>query len=169
MDTAITSLLERYRSKATTPREVIFELRNRAEAEKDYNAWIYLLNENELDRFLASLEGKGMDTLPLYGIPFAVKDNIDLAGIPTTAGCPDFEYVPDKSAFVVEILIEAGAIPLGKTNLDQFATGLVGTRPEPAVSVPSAKLTKPKAVAMAEPELLPPLMYSLLNTFLPCP
>jgi allophanate hydrolase len=66
--------------------------------------------------------------LPLYGIPFAIKDNIDLAGIPTTAGCPEYAYTPSESAFVVQKLIDAGAIPVGKTNLDQFATGLVGTR-----------------------------------------
>jgi allophanate hydrolase len=61
-------------------------------------------------------------------VPFAIKDNIDLAGVPTTAACPDFAYTPTKNAFVVEQLIKAGAIPLGKTNLDQFATGLVGMR-----------------------------------------
>ena len=66
--------------------------------------------------------------LPLYGIPFAIKDNIDLAGIPTTAACAEFAYTPAHSAFVVERLIAAGAVPVGKTNLDQFATGLVGTR-----------------------------------------
>ena len=68
------------------------------------------------------------ESLPLAGVPFAIKDNIDLAGIPTTAACPDFAYEPDTSAQVVERLIAAGAIPLGKTNLDQFATGLNGTR-----------------------------------------
>jgi allophanate hydrolase len=66
--------------------------------------------------------------LPLFGIPFAVKDNIDVAGIPTSAGCPEFAYVPERSATVVERLQAAGAIVIGKTNLDQFATGLVGTR-----------------------------------------
>lgn len=66
--------------------------------------------------------------LPLFGIPFAVKDNIDVAGVPTTAACPDFAYLPQRSATVVERLIAAGAIPVGKTNLDQFATGLNGTR-----------------------------------------
>jgi allophanate hydrolase len=65
---------------------------------------------------------------PLAGMTFAIKDNIDLAGVPTTAGCPAFAYQPERSAFVVERLIKAGAIPIGKTNLDQFATGLVGTR-----------------------------------------
>ena len=69
-----------------------------------------------------------MAALPLYGIPFAIKDNIDLAGVPTTAACPAFAYMPQRSATVVQRLIDAGAIPIGKTNLDQFATGLNGTR-----------------------------------------
>jgi allophanate hydrolase len=68
------------------------------------------------------------ETLRLAGVPFAIKDNIDLAGLPTTAACPQFAYRPERSAFVVERLIAAGAIPVGKTNLDQFATGLNGTR-----------------------------------------
>ena len=66
--------------------------------------------------------------LPLFGIPFAVKDNIDVAGMPTTAACPAFSYTPARSAAVVERLVAAGAVLVGKTNLDQFATGLVGTR-----------------------------------------
>lgn len=67
-------------------------------------------------------------SLPLFGVAFAVKDNIDVAGLPTTAACPAFAYMPARSAAVVERLEAAGAIPVGKTNLDQFATGLVGTR-----------------------------------------
>ena len=65
---------------------------------------------------------------PLWGIPFAVKDNIDVAGMPTTAACPDYAYLPDKDATVVALLKAAGALVVGKTNLDQFATGLVGVR-----------------------------------------
>ncbi|MGA0370110.1 MAG: allophanate hydrolase, partial [Kiritimatiellia bacterium] len=65
---------------------------------------------------------------PLSGMPFAVKDNIDVAGMPTTAACPDYRYLPAENATVVQRLIDAGAVPMGKTNLDQFATGLVGTR-----------------------------------------
>ncbi len=68
------------------------------------------------------------DALPLWGIPFVVKDNIDVAGLPTTAGCPDFAYDPERDATVVARLVAAGALLLGKTNLDQFATGLNGTR-----------------------------------------
>jgi len=65
---------------------------------------------------------------PLGGVPFVVKDNIDVAGVPTTAGCPAYSYTPGESATVVQRLVAAGAIPVAKTNLDQFATGLVGTR-----------------------------------------
>ncbi len=79
-------------------------------------------------RYVSALQGRSPDQLPLYGIPFVIKDNIDLAGVPTTAGCPAYSYRPERSASVVQKLIDAGAIPLGKTNLDQFATGLVGTR-----------------------------------------
>ena len=65
---------------------------------------------------------------PLWGVPFAVKDNIDVAGMPTTAACPDYAYTPERSATAVGRLLAAGGIMLGKTNLDQFATGLVGMR-----------------------------------------
>ncbi len=74
------------------------------------------------------LEASGSAGKSLYGVPFVVKDNIDVAGLPTTAACPAFAYRPDRSAFVVERLERAGAIVIGKTNLDQFATGLVGVR-----------------------------------------
>jgi allophanate hydrolase len=93
-------------------------------------AWIARFSEEtvlaaaaEVDRRLAAGEA-----LPLAGLTFAVKDNIDLAGLPTTAACPAFAYAPGRSATVVERLQAAGAVAVGKTNLDQFATGLVGTR-----------------------------------------
>jgi allophanate hydrolase len=86
--------------------------------------WIHVIPEQETIARAEALD----PGLPLYGTTFAIKDNIDLAGVPTTAACPDYVYVPEKSATVVEKLIAAGAIPIGKTNLDQFATGLVGTR-----------------------------------------
>ncbi len=86
--------------------------------------WIHVIPEEETIARAEALD----PTLPLYGMTFAIKDNIDLAGVPTTAGCPDYAYVPEQSATVVERLMAAGAIPIGKTNLDQFATGLVGTR-----------------------------------------
>lgn len=93
--------------------------------------WISRASREAVFERAGSLDATPVESraaLPLFGIPFAVKDNIDVAGLPTTAGCPGFAYTPDRSATVVERLERAGAILLGKTNLDQFATGLVGTR-----------------------------------------
>src|SRR5690606_16165867 len=89
---------------------------------------VTVLDDEALAPLLTRLAGHSPDTLPLYGGPFAIKDNIDLAGVPTTAGCEAFASTPGTSATVVARLIQAGAVPLGKTTLDQFATGLVGTR-----------------------------------------
>lgn len=93
-----------------------------------HHAWIARVADDRLMTMAAALDAQSPDALPLYGVPFAIKDNIDLEGVPTTAGCPEYTYVPERSAAVVERLIAAGALPLGKTNLDQFATGLNGTR-----------------------------------------
>ena len=123
----IDTLLEQYRSGATNPREVCARALAKARA-ADPAIWIHLLDEQALEPYLVALDSSSPAELPLYGIPFAIKDNIDLAGVPTTAACPDFASVPEKSATVVQNLIDAGAIPIGKTNLDQFATGLVGVR-----------------------------------------
>lgn len=113
---------------AGTPvRAVIGEAMRRC-AGDGLNAFIHRLTGDEIEPYLAQLEAMEPANLPLYGVPFAIKDNIDLAQIPTTAGCPEFAYTPGESAFLVQQLIAAGAVPLGKTNLDQFATGLNGTR-----------------------------------------
>jgi allophanate hydrolase len=118
-----------YRAGSTTPRQLLLSLREKAAAlNPDYHLFIHLLSVAELEPYLAALDGRDIDSLPLYGVPFAIKDNIDLAGIPTTAACPAFAYVPQRSATIVEQLLALGAIPLGKTNLDQFATGLNGSR-----------------------------------------
>jgi len=93
-----------------------------------HQVWISRFDDSVLLEMAKHLDGKDPASLPLYGIPFAIKDNIDVVGLPTTAACPAFAYQPDKNAFVVQKLIDAGAIPLGKANLDQFATGLNGTR-----------------------------------------
>jgi len=95
------------------------------------NAWIYLASPEQLHAQIVPLEAQYLrdpHSLPLFGVPFAVKDNIDVAGWPTTAACPASAYTADADAFVVAQLKAAGAVVLGKTNLDQFATGLVGTR-----------------------------------------
>lgn len=124
----ITTLRNAYFDKTLTPRELMAKIKTRTAEHADNPIWIHLLSDDELEPYLTRLEACEPASLPLYGIPFAIKDNIDLKGIPTTAACPDYSYLPEHSAYVVEQLIEAGAIPVGKTNLDQFATGLVGTR-----------------------------------------
>lgn len=91
----------------------------------DDGVWLGLVPEEEALARAGALE---QSDLPLRGKTFAVKDNIDVAGLPTTAACPEFSYLPEKNAFVVQRLLDAGAILIGKTNLDQFATGLNGTR-----------------------------------------
>ena len=92
--------------------------------------WIERLSDEAVLAYAKAVDGRvaAGETLPLAGVPFAVKDNIDLAGAPTTAACPAYLYRPEASATVVDRLIAAGAVPVGKTNLDQFATGLVGAR-----------------------------------------
>src|SRR5690606_21539060 len=100
----------------------------RRKAFHSHNIWIHQIGDDALRARARELSTVSPDSLPLYGIPFAVKDNIDLAGVETTAACPAFAYLPRESAPVVQALIDAGAIVIGKTNLDQFATGLVGTR-----------------------------------------
>ena len=115
-----------------SPAELLHHLRLELSAAD--NAWIALASEAQLNAqldglssLLESANGE-LSTLPLYGVPFAIKDNVDAAGWPTTAACPEFAYTAATDATVVAKLRAAGAILIGKTNLDQFATGLVGTR-----------------------------------------
>jgi len=124
----ISALRTLYNSGEARPSDVVAEVYDRIGRETQ-PVWISLISrEAALVRAKELEKDPAASTLPLYGIPFAVKDNIDLADVPTTAGCPAYAYVPKRSATVVERLLAAGAIPVGKTNLDQFATGLVGTR-----------------------------------------
>ncbi|WP_449284573.1 allophanate hydrolase [Marinobacter sp. PE14] len=124
-----------------TPESLLGELLTRLDT-KDV-AWISLLDQKGLGKALAELEqnlqnaGGDINKLPLYGIPFAAKDNIDAAGFETTAACPAFAYAPKEDATTVARLKAAGAVVIGKTNLDQFATGLVGTR-SPFGAVPNS-------------------------------
>ena len=152
----IDGLLQAYRSAQLSPSQVIASLWARWHAgglnSQDCGpdglpacpsadpAWIMRASRDQLQTQLDGLASRlqalrtqrpGVDpfeALPLYGIPFAVKDNIDVAGLPTTAACAAFAHMPDATAQVVRRLLDAGAIVVGKTNLDQFATGLVGQR-----------------------------------------
>ncbi|MGC2165156.1 MAG: allophanate hydrolase [Gallionella sp.] len=126
-DLNIASLRKRYLAGESQPLVVMQDILVRIGDDPNH-VWIHRLSLAEIGDYVSALQDKDPATLPLYGIPFAIKDNIDLAGVPTTAGCPEFAYVPQQHATVVQRLIDAGAIPIGKTNLDQFATGLNGTR-----------------------------------------
>ncbi|EPG9174442.1 MULTISPECIES: allophanate hydrolase [Serratia] len=105
-----------------------------ADLDSDDNAWLYLATPAQRERQYRQLAQRleavagDLSRLPLFGVPFAIKDNIDVGGWPTSAACPAFTYQAAADATVVANLRAAGAIALGKTNLDQFATGLVGTR-----------------------------------------
>ena len=117
-----------YRRGDLTPQEVVAGILERLATAPDDHAWISRFPEAHLMARARSLQSQGIERYPLYGLPFAVKDNIDVVGLPTTAGCPAFSYAPAVTAPVVTKLLDAGAMLIGKTNMDQFATGLVGTR-----------------------------------------
>ena len=125
----LAELRERYASRRVLPTDVIAEVYDALAAEPLNPVWISLVpRETAMARAAALARDPLASAKPLYGVPFAIKDNIDLAGLPTTAGCPAYAYKPQGNATVVQALVDAGAIAIGKTNLDQFATGLVGTR-----------------------------------------
>lgn len=119
----IANLERLYASGEATPEDIVRECFARIRTKGASPDWIVLVEEVE-----AIAQARAAPRGPLYGIPFAVKDNIDVARLPTTCACPEFAYMPECSATVVERLEQAGAILVGKTNLDQFATGLSGTR-----------------------------------------
>lgn len=135
LDLGFAALQQAYINRSLQPTACIHQILARIQSSDRPEIWISLVDLETLLAQAALLE-EGMDragphilkTKPLFGLPFAVKDNIDVAGMPTTAACPEFAYVPHVSATVVQRLQSAGAILIGKTNLDQFATGLVGIR-----------------------------------------
>ena len=120
------------------------------ELHEDDPAWIARLPTSELSATLSELADKlsavggDLEQLPLYGVPFAAKDNIDAEGFDTTAACPAYAYTPEWDAAAIRKLKAAGAVVVGKTNLDQFATGLVGTR-SPYGAVPNS--FKPEVIS----------------------
>ena len=127
MTDTIGSILAAHRSGAS-PEDTIARAYARIRQHDDPAIFITPRGEADAVAEAQALAQKGDTALPLYGVPFAVKDNIDVAGLPTTAACPAFAYTPKADATCVKRLRAAGAIPIGKTNLDQFATGLVGVR-----------------------------------------
>ncbi|MFY1616067.1 allophanate hydrolase [Micromonospora sp. WMMD736] len=125
---SIADLRTAYRDGRLTPAEQVERVLDGLASSGDGPVWISTVPADELRARAQSLTRHGDPTSPLYGVPFAVKDNIDVAGMVTTAGCPDFGYEAAKDAPVVRRLLDAGALLVGKTNLDQFATGLTGAR-----------------------------------------
>jgi allophanate hydrolase len=124
----ISTIHAAYADGSLTPVELVKTLLDRIESYADKAVFIFRLPEEDIIAQAAALNMADRRKKPLFGIPFVVKDNMDVAGIPTTAGCPEYAYLPAKDSAVVAKLRAAGAILLGKTNLDQFATGLNGTR-----------------------------------------
>jgi len=113
---------------SVTPKDVINEVYRRIDEASDPGIFIHLIDKEDVFISAEKLNNCDFNIKPLWGIPFVIKDNIDAAGILTTAGCLEFAYMPEENAVVVAQLLEAGALLIGKTNLDQFATGLVGMR-----------------------------------------
>jgi allophanate hydrolase len=130
LDLGVHALRNAYAAGTLDVGQMIEEVLKLIAAAGDDRVWITRVPDEQLRAEAVKLDARRgeIDKLPLYGVPFAVKDNIDVAGLPTTAACPGFSYQPQVSAEVVRRLIDAGAIVIGKTNLDQFATGLVGVR-----------------------------------------
>src|ERR1700676_2500854 len=124
----LAAILAAHRAGAVSPAQTVARSFARIRDHDDPAIFISLRDEKEAIAEAQALSTKDAAQLPLYGIPVAVKDNIDVAGLTTTAACPAFSYLPSHDATCVARLRAAGAIMIGKTNLDQFATGLVGVR-----------------------------------------
>jgi len=124
----VAAIVAAHRAGHLSPAQTVARSFQRIRDHNDPAIFISLRDEKDAVAEAEALSTKEAARLPLYGIPVAVKDNIDVAGMPTTAACPAYSYMPSFDATVVARLRAAGAIPIGKTNLDQFATGLVGVR-----------------------------------------
>ena len=128
MTETIAAIVAAHRVGTVTPAQTVARAYQRIRDHNDPAIFISLRDEKDAVAEAEALTKKDDARLPLYGVPFAVKDNIDAQGLPTTAACPAFAYSPAHDATAVAKLRAAGAILIGKTNLDQFATGLVGVR-----------------------------------------
>lgn len=125
---SIRNIQQLYKDGVKSPTDFVEEIIKKSEEYSDKNIWIVKPDLSFIKKYIDGLGPMDLESKPLWGIPFAIKDNIDMEDMPTTAACPQYAYIAKKSATVVKRLIDAGAIPVGKTNLDQFATGLVGVR-----------------------------------------
>ncbi|MDG1485917.1 MAG: allophanate hydrolase [Porticoccaceae bacterium] len=125
---SISSLKTGYADGSLSPVDVVAEVYRRIESRGQDHVWTVLSDKSLALKNAQDLLSAEPDSLPLYGIPFSVKDNIHVQGLPTTASCPGFSHFPDQTAVVVTKLLAAGAILIGKNTMDQFATGLVGVR-----------------------------------------
>ena len=128
MTETVAAIVAAHRAGQLTPAQTVARSFARIREHNDPAIFISLRNEKTAVAEAEALAARDAATLPLYGVPVAVKDNIDVAGLPTTAACPAFAYTPSRDSTAVARLRAAGAIIVGKTNLDQFATGLVGVR-----------------------------------------
>lgn len=128
MTETVAAIVAAHRAGTMTPAETIARSYQRIRDYNDPAVFISLRDEKDALAEAQALTAKDAAALPLYGVPVAVKDNIDALGLPTTAACPAFSYSPTHDSTAVAKLRAAGAIIIGKTNLDQFATGLVGVR-----------------------------------------
>jgi len=124
----VAEIVAAHRAGKLSPAQTVTRSYQRIRDHNDPAVFISLRDERDSLAEAERLSAKDAATLPLFGVPVAVKDNIDVSGLPTTAACPDFSYRPSHDATSVARLRAAGAIIIGKTNLDQFATGLVGVR-----------------------------------------
>jgi allophanate hydrolase len=126
---SVAEILASHAGGTGSPTKTACRVADAIAARGDDGTWLSTVPRDQLIAAAEEIEKRpGARTLPLYGVPFGVKDSIDVAGAPTTLSCPDYAYVPSTTAQVVRQLLDAGALYVGKTNLDQFATGLNGTR-----------------------------------------
>ncbi|MBJ8343677.1 allophanate hydrolase [Antrihabitans sp. YC2-6] len=126
---SVAEYLDSYASGSGTPVKTAMRVADAIAARGDDGTWISTVSRADLIAAARAIENRpGARALPLYGVPFGVKDSIDVAGVATTLACPDYAYVADTTAPAVAALLDAGALYVGKTSLDQFATGLNGTR-----------------------------------------
>ncbi len=130
------TLNECYKNGCFSVVDVVNEVFRRIDGRGNDGVWTFLLEQPDVVQRAMDLMAMDVSSLPLYGIPFCVKDNIHVEGLPTTASCPSISFIPEQTASVVKRLEDAGAILIGKNTMDQFATGLVGVRsPEHPVNL----------------------------------